>query len=168
MTIPELIQELVGLPRRALSEEVDNTIRWAADLPFSDRPVRPDPLLIGHSYRGVEITPATRLPSVEAHLLKRIYVEEQWPPETTATQYVADLHQAIRHPEAHIWTYRLFNLPFVGFLAPSHVRNVPKPEPFIYVACNAPDGRITTGYQASSIEAIPALTKFAESLVSQR
>ena len=166
--IPDLIEDIVASARHALTEELGDIVQWAATLSFSDRLVRPDPLLIGRTYRGSAITTEMRLPSVEAHLLKRIHVEKQWPPETTTAQYVADLHKAIQHSEARIWTYRLFSLPFVGFLSPCHVKDAPKPEPFIYVACNAYDQRITTGYQASGIQAIPALTKLAEQLIAQR
>lgn len=38
-------------------------------------------------------------------------------------QFVADLQQAILHPQVHVWTYRYYNQAYVGFLAPSHVCN---------------------------------------------
>lgn len=42
----------------------------------------------------------------------------------------------------------------VGFLAPSHIQHVPKPETFIFVAYCADYSTIKTGFQASGAEAV--------------
>ena len=86
---------------------------------------------------------------MEWHLLKRIYDEQQWPIGTIVLQYVDDLHRAVQHPDAGVWTYRYYGRPYAGFLAPSHVRGAPYLLPFIYVAYDPQFGVITTGYQAS-------------------
>ena len=62
--------------------------------------------------------------------------------------------EAVQHPEVAIWTYRYFGRPYVGFLAPSHVRFVPLPLPYIYVAYDPQYGTVTTGYQASGYGAV--------------
>jgi hypothetical protein len=90
-----------------------------------------------------------RLSSLERHLFKRIYDEQQWPIGTTAEGYVRDLQKAVVHPHVQIWTYRYFGQLFAGFLAPSHVQNVIKPEPYIFVAYSPEYQTLTTGYQAS-------------------
>jgi hypothetical protein len=76
------------------------------------------------------------------------------------------LHQAVRHPDAQIWTYRWLGESFVAFLAPSHVHNVPNAEEFIFVAYSADHGTIKTGFQASSPDAI--FTEVFEHLTLQR
>jgi len=90
-----------------------------------------------------------RLSSLERHWIKRIYEEGQWPVGTTAEVYVRDLQRAVTHPHVQIWTYRYFGQPFAGFLAPSHVQNAIKPEPYIFVAYSPEHQTLTTGYQAS-------------------
>ena len=64
------------------------------------------------------------------------------------------MHQAVAHPDVQMWTYRWFGESFAGFLAPSHVQNVPDPEAFLFVAYSADHGAIKTGFQASSPDAI--------------
>lgn len=53
-----------------------------------------------------DITAPAKLPSIEWHLLKRIYDEQQWPETTTVDRYITDLHQSILHPTVGIWTYQ--------------------------------------------------------------
>lgn len=89
------------------------------------------------------------MPSVEWHLLERVYLDQQWPPGTTVAQYVDDLHRAILHPDVEVWTYRYFGQPFAGFLSPSHVQGLPGSEQYIFVAYSPVFGTLTTGYQTS-------------------
>jgi hypothetical protein len=90
----------------------------------------------------------------EAHLLKRIYYDQQWPVGTTTDQFVADLRLAIRHPDASVWTYEYFDEPCVGLLAPSHIRGTPGAKPYIFVVYSARYGTLTTGYQATGPEMV--------------
>ena len=103
--------------------------------------------------RGVQV-PSGKQPAVSVHLLKRIYFDGQWPIGTTVEQFARDLHQAVQHPEVQLWTYRWLGEVCAGLLAPSHVRHVPHPEAFIFVAYSTDHGTITTGFQASGPETI--------------
>ncbi|MFB0545626.1 MAG: hypothetical protein ACETWB_01830 [Anaerolineae bacterium] len=149
-----LILALIASNRQASDEELRRIVAHLARAPFASRPVRVTRWLREQSAQRDKILTETKLPSVEIHLLKRVYIDQQWPLGTTALTYLADLHQAVQHPEAEIWTYRYYEEPMVGVLAPSHVRNVPNPQPFIYVAYNPRFGTIVTGYQTSGPEAI--------------
>ncbi|MFN8486706.1 MAG: hypothetical protein U0350_03885 [Caldilineaceae bacterium] len=91
---------------------------------------------------------------MQLHLFKRIYYDGQWSPDTTVTQFEADLHKAVQHPEVQLWTYQWFGENFAGFLAPSHIHSVPNSEQFIFVAYVADYGKIKTGFQASGIDTI--------------
>jgi len=135
---------------------------------FSRRLVRVDKRLAGLVYQGTTITVQTRLPSVEAHLLKRIYIEQQWLPSTTVDQYLADAHTSAQHADVEVWTYRWQGHATAGFLSPWHGVTAPKSERCIFVAYVANYGRIVTCFQASSAGAIPALAGKATNLVKQR
>ena len=153
LTVDELILELIETSRQASMEELAVIIMHVVHAPFatylSRVPIELRQLL---AQRGI-VVPA-RLSSLQRHLFKRIYDEEQWPTDTTADQYIADLHQAIVHPIVQIWTYRYLGQPFVGFLAPSHVQNATRPERYIFVAYSPVYKTLTTGYQASNAQSI--------------
>ena len=93
-------------------------------------------------------------------------LDQQWPLSSTVDQFIADLHQAVRHPEVQVWTYRWLGEVFAGFLAPSHIQNVPNPEALLFVAYSADHHVIKTGFQASSSDAI--FTDAFEKLIRHR
>ncbi|MEM7537399.1 MAG: hypothetical protein AAF639_34835 [Chloroflexota bacterium] len=152
--IPELIHDLVQNNRVATDTEIKQLTDYVGRAPFSSRPLKMNRWLRTElSNRGVPVSSAKR-PSVEIHLLKRIYLDEQWSSATTSTQFISDLHTAITHTDCRIWTYELFGEVFAGFIAPSHIHNVPKPEKFVFVAYSADYDKIKTGYQTSGPDAI--------------
>lgn len=151
METNHLILDLITTTRRATPAELGQIIAHVSQAPFASYLSRvPKKMRRDLKARGI-ILPAGKMRSVEWHLLKRIHIEEQWPIGTTEAQFIADLHQAILHPQVQIWTYRYYNQPFAGFLAPSHVQYVPEPEHYIFVAYSTSFSTITTGHQASSI-----------------
>ena len=152
--LQNLILSLIETGRTAADDELRQIVAHVVQAPFSTRL-----LTVNRQFRqdladsGVQIT-ATQLSSIEIHLLKRIYIEQQWPLATTITQYLADLHQAVQHPGCEIHTYRWRGESFLSFLAPSHVLHVPNPQPFLFVAYSADYGTIKTGYQVSSFSTL--------------
>ena len=154
MDIDALIIELIESGRQATNEELSQIVAHVAQAPFASRLVRVSPGLWDEFAVALGKPVARRLPSIELHLLKRIYLEQQWPVGTTAKQYVTDPHLAVRHPAARIWTFAYRTEPMVGFLAPSHIQNAPKPEALVFVAYNARYRVITTGFQASGPGAV--------------
>lgn len=148
-TVDKLIIELINSGRQASTEELAAVITHVAKAPFATYLAR-IPIKLRHLVSNID----TKLSSLEIHLLKRVHEEQQWPVGTTTQQYIADLHKAIAHPKVQIWTYRYFAQPFVGFLAPSHIQGVAKPEAYLFVAYSPLYATITTGYQTSAIEAV--------------
>ena len=147
-TADKIILELVATLRFAAEDEIATLIAHVAQAPFASYLARvPNELRQLLAQHNVQ-TPA-KLPSVEWHLLKRIYDERQWPKGTTTDDYIKDLQQAVQHPEVAVWTYRYFGRPYASFLAPSHLHFAPLSLPYIYVAYDPQYGTITTGYQAS-------------------
>ena len=164
--VAQLILTLINTNRQATDEELQQIITRAAQAPFSARPLKINRWLRQElAERGFRV-PSERLPSVEIHLLKRIHLDRQWPPGTTVAQFIADLHRAIQHPDVQVWTYRWLGEAFAGFLAPSHVQNVPNSETCIFVAYSADHGVIKTGFQASGHAAI--FTEAFENLTRHR
>lgn len=152
--VDQLILTLISINRRATDGELQALLTHVAQAPFSRRPLKINHWLRQElEARGLRV-PFEKLPSVEIHLLKRIYLDRQWPPGTPVDQFIADLHQAVQHPDVQVWTYRWLGEAFAGFLAPSHVQNVLNPEEFIFVAYSADHSQIKTGFQASSPDAI--------------
>jgi len=154
MEIDQLIRSLVVSARRATQTELQEIVTHVAQRPFSSRLMKINQRL-REELSACNVQPTSpQLPSVEVHLLKRIYVEQQWPHQTTVVQFEMDLHQAVLHRDVQIWTYLRLGEHHVGFLAPSHVQNVLKPEAFIFVAYCADYSTIKTGFQANSAEAV--------------
>jgi len=153
MDIDALIIALIESRRRATDEELSQLVAHVAQAPFASRLVRPP-----HWWREAlarrGIAVPARVPASEAHLLKRIHYDQQWPVGTTTDQFVADLRLAIRRPDARVWTYEYFGEPYIGLLAPSHIRGTPGAKSYIFVAYSARYGTLTTGYQASGPETI--------------
>lgn len=120
--VNQLIRALIDAGRQATDEEQQWIIAHVAQAAVSFRRVKINQWLRQELIaRGVQIL-SDKLPSVQLHLLKRIHVDGQWPPETTVAQFTADLHQAVAHPDVQMWTYRWLGEPFAGFLAPSTFR----------------------------------------------
>jgi len=105
MDIDALIIELIESGRQATDEELSQIMAHVAQAPFASQLVRVSPRLRDELVVVLGKPVARQLPSIEFHLLKRIYLEQQWPVGTTARQYVTDLHLAVRHPAAQIWTF---------------------------------------------------------------
>jgi len=166
MDIDQLIRSLILTTRPATETELQQIVAHVAQRPFSSRFMKINQRLREELSRHHVQLPTTQLTSVEVHLLKRIYVEQQWSPRTTVAQFEADLHLSVLHPDVQIWTYLRLGEHHVGFLSPSHVQNVPKPEAFIFVAYCADYSTIKTGFQASSMEAV--LNDAFEHLVQHR
>lgn len=154
MDSDDLIRDLIKTNRLASETELNQIVQHVSQRPVSTRLIKINRWLRHElAVRGVQIS-SERLPSIELHLLKRIYFDGQWPSHTTSVQYEADLHRSVLHPSVQVWTYLRLREHCVGFLAPSHIQSAPNPEPFIFVAYSADFGTIKTGYQASSSEAV--------------
>jgi len=153
MDVDALIIELIESGRKATDDELAQIVAHVAQAPMASRLIRP-PSWLRKALARFGITMPARVPASEAHLLKRIYYDQQWPVGTTIDQFIADLRLAIRHRDVRVWTYEYFGEPRVGLLAPSHIRGTPGARPYIFVVYSARYGTLTTGYQASGPETI--------------
>jgi hypothetical protein len=152
-SVDALILSLIAAGRQATDDELQRIVVHIACAPFTTRLVRTTRWL-REQLAQQDIIVESQVPSVQVHLLKRVYIERQWPIGTTTADYLDDLHQAVKRHAVRIWTYRYYAEPYIAILAPSHRQDAPSPQPFIFVAYNPRYGVITTGYQASGPEAI--------------
>jgi hypothetical protein len=114
-----LIRDLLGTGRAATPEEVAQIIERMATAPFTMRP-RSVPV----NERGIThlgITLGDRISSLDYHLVKRVTLEEQWAYGTIAEEYLHDLHQAVRHREAHLALYERRDGPIAAISCPAHL-----------------------------------------------
>lgn len=147
-TADAIILDLITTGHQATADELEAIIAHVARASFASYLSRV-PTKVRQALGQQGVSCPARMPSVEWHLLERVYLDQQWPPGTTTTQYVHDLHQAVLHPDAEVWTYRYFGQPSAGFLSPSHVQGLPGSERYLFVAYSPTFGTLTTGYQAS-------------------
>lgn len=153
-TVDTLILDLINSGRQATPDEVTAIIAHVAQAPFATYLSRvPVKIRTGLAKIGKPIS-VFKMRNVEWHLLQRIYLDEQWPRGTTEEGYVADLQKAVLHPHVKVWTYSYSGYPALGFLAPSHVQNAPRPESYIFVVYSPIFATLTTGFQASGIESV--------------
>ncbi len=152
--IDGLILNLIKTGRRASVGEVTLLVAHVAQAPFASYPSQVPPLVrVGLQQAGITL-PSGKVRSVEWHLLKRIYLDQQWPIGTTEAEFIADLHRAILHPRTEIWTYRYYSHPYAGFLSPSDVQHRSQAERSIFVAYSPVFGTITTAYQTGGINQV--------------
>jgi hypothetical protein len=78
-----------------------------------------DEVLWGSFWHFDVISPGYRLPAVELALLRATRLDGHWPPNTSIEEYLADLHQTIRHPQARLWLLSAAGEPCVVVAAPT-------------------------------------------------
>jgi hypothetical protein len=122
-----LILSLIAAGRQATDDELQCIVAHIACAPFSTRMVCTTRWL-REQLAQQDIIVESQVPSVQVHLLKRVYIERQWPVGTTTENYLNDLHQAVKRHATRIWTYRYYAEPYIGILAPSHRQDAPSPE----------------------------------------
>jgi hypothetical protein len=156
--IDDLILKLIETGRQASAEEVTAIIDHVAQAPFASYLAHvPSPVRIGLAQVGITLPPG-KVRAVEWHLLKRIYLDKQWPVGTTEAAFMADLHRALLHEQTQIWTYRYYTHPYAGFLSPSAIQQVAQPQRYIFVAYSPAFGTITTAYQTNGVANVFDLT----------
>ena len=115
-----LIRELIHTRREATPEEVERIVERMATVPFDKEDRRtPGKARSRGTYLGRRI--GERTDSLFAHLLRRVFEDEQWKEGTTERQYLGDLRGAIRHPRAGVLLYERQGGPIAAVLAPNVV-----------------------------------------------
>lgn len=119
-----LIAQLVAQQREATPVELNQMVAQAASAPFALDLLEVDEPLWGSFWQFDVIAPGYTLPAVELNLLRAIRLDATWPEETGVAQFLADLHAAVQHPQAGVWTLPLAGEPCVMFAAPGQNPNL--------------------------------------------
>jgi hypothetical protein len=130
--------------------EIAAIVARLASTPFSPRPRRMPPELVGASYLGVRL--AEREPALTVHLAQRVLLNAQWAHGTTGDEYLADLRQAVAQEGARLVVYEERGGALAGALAANQIpveRRGVNTRDWVYVAYSADRGTIISGYQAS-------------------
>lgn len=145
-----LISELSLHQQKATSQQLTQIARHVATAPFADDLLAVDEPLWGGFWHGDVIAPGYRLPAVELALLRATRLDGHWPENTTTAQFLADLRQAIRHPQAGVWTLAVVGEPCVVFAAESDQRSASSHQQLLTVVwyC-ALMGRLHAGYRVA-------------------
>ncbi|NJN94022.1 MAG: hypothetical protein HC875_07955 [Anaerolineales bacterium] len=93
-------------------------IEQAGVAPFAGDLLEADEALWGSFWQGDVIAPGYLLPAAELALLRATRLDQTWPEETTLTDFLTDLHQAVRHPQAGVWALQAAGEPCLIFAAP--------------------------------------------------
>jgi hypothetical protein len=113
-----LIKQLVYHQAEVTPAELTGLAGGVGLAPFAASLLEVDEPLWGSFWHFDVLSPGYRLPAVELALLRATRLDQNWPAETTPEQFLADLHQAIQHPLAGIWTVQVAEEPCAVFAAP--------------------------------------------------
>jgi hypothetical protein len=150
--VDRLIRDLIATKRQPSSSEIAAIVDRIATAPFDPR-LR-IPVLNGHrgiSYQGQTL--GARASALDYHLVKRVMIERQWAHGTSAVDYLSDLHEAARAPDAQLALYDRRGgsmTAVVSWNRIPHTRRGTDSLPWLLVVFSADRGTIVTGYQVSS------------------
>lgn len=113
----DLVSELITRQIKAAPAQLAELAGQVVIAPFASDLLEVDEPLWGSFWQGDVIAPGYSLPAVELALLRATRLDHTWPEETSVAQFLADLRQAISHPQAGIWTLTLAGEPWVVFAA---------------------------------------------------
>ncbi|MCK6629801.1 MAG: hypothetical protein L6R45_32075 [Anaerolineae bacterium] len=121
MSIYETVNGLITQSKKTTPEQLALLIARAGSAPFAGDLLEADEALWGSFWQGDVIAPGYLLPAAELALLRATRFDGTWPEGTSLPDFLADLRQAIRHPQAGVWTLRAAGEPCVVFAAPLNV-----------------------------------------------
>ncbi len=153
--IDQLIRHLIDTGRPTKPGEVQLIIDHVANAPFD-----PGVRRVGTEYRGLAYGGrilGSNENSLFLHLAIRVVADQQWATDTTASDYLEDLQQAVRDPSARLAVYKRRGGNMASVIAPNTVpasRLGPEALPFIYVIYYADRGIVISGYQVSSVDKV--------------
>jgi len=138
-----VVAQLIAQQREATPVELNQIVAQAAAAPFALDLLEVDEQLWGSFWQFDVIAPGSRLPAVELALLRATRLDHHWPTNTGLAQFLADLHAAVQHPQAGVWTLPLAGEPCVIFAAPAQT-----PKLITVVWYCATTGNLHAGYRS--------------------
>lgn len=162
-TTDQLIIDIIVNQRVPTATERREIIAHIGSANFRNSKVRVDSTLVGLQINNTTIP--SKLPSLHAHWLKRVYIDLEWAQSCDAATYLQDLRQAVMNIGAIHFGYAIDKLDpgnpttqyFVGCCCDNNIPDQNKGaqhKPLIYVVYSASHGAIVTGYQMNSLDDI--------------
>lgn len=118
MSIYGTLNQLILQSKKASPDQLAQLTEQAGVAPFAGDLLEADEALWGSFWQGDVIAPGYLLPAAELALLRATRLDGTWPEETSVAEFLADLHGAIRHPQAGVWALRAAGEPCLIFAAP--------------------------------------------------
>ena len=153
--VDKLIKQLAGQSSKVSPAQLARLAASVGAAPFVAALHEVDTALWGGFWQFDVISAGYRLPALELALLRATRLDHTWPSDISPAQFLADLHKAIQHPLAGIWTLRWAEEAWAVFAAQLD-------QPWVTVGwyC-ATTGRLHTGYRTSlenlHLPGLPAL-----------
>ena len=113
--INPIVHHLVVQSTQATPAQIQTIANHVATAPFATDLLEVDETLWGSFWQGDVIGRGYQLPAGELGLLRAIRLDKQWPEDTPVAQFLADLHQAVQHPQVGMWTLPVAGEPCVVF-----------------------------------------------------
>ncbi len=113
------LSQLIAQQKKLTPAQLGKLVSQASSAPFSTDPLTVDEPLWGSFWQFDVLAPGSTLPADELALLRATRLDQSWPADTNLTQFLVDLHNAIAHPQASIWTTIVANHPCAIFTAPA-------------------------------------------------
>jgi hypothetical protein len=150
-----LIRELIASGRGASPDEIAQIVERMATAPFNPDIIRVPVKDRGSLYEGHALT--AREQSITYHLTKRVMIERQWAPGTSAADYLTHQRSAVRYEHARLAVYERGGEPTAVTVTPTAAvlisdRLGARPLPNLLVVYSALRSIIRTGYQFSQLD----------------
>jgi len=113
------LRHMVGHQVRATPQQLAQIAGHVATAAFTGELLEVDEPLWGGFWHFDVISPGYRLPAPELAFLRATRLDDHWPEGTSEAQFLADLRQAITHPQAGLWTLAVAGEPCAVFAASS-------------------------------------------------
>ncbi len=107
--------------RRLTYEELRRIIEYIAQIGFDpEAREKAGGRLAGIYWQGRTLRGSDRLPPAEAHYLRHVVHNREWPDNTTLDEYIQSIKEVILNPNAYIFTSYYEDRGWqLGFIAPS-------------------------------------------------
>lgn len=157
MDVPSMITELAATGRDATEGEIRQIREYVAERGFDqDGLERVRGRGAGVLWRGRPLRGRDTLPPAEAHYVRHVLAEQEWPEETSFEEYLDSVSRATLDERNSIFLSRYQGMLQVGFISRSERWKGAQGGAWILVEFRQARGHITTAFQFNSLEVVIA------------
>jgi hypothetical protein len=157
MPLSQLIAELLESGREATDAEIGQLREHVARAGFDpEARERVRGRGAGIVWRGRTLRGRDVLPPAEAHYVRHVLKESEWPDSTTFGEYLESIDQIVRDDASGVFISRYQGVDQIGFLGRSREWEGSGGEDWILVEFRLQRDHITTAFQVASPETVAA------------